>query len=496
MKPTVSLRTALNDPGLLGSILAGPTWQAHRVCSIAAFGEPLDDDERKLFKQLTHRDHEPDQPVEQYVAVVGRRGGKSRCAATLAAYIAGLCQHPNLVPGETGILLIIAQDQRTADVILDFCDAAFRASPILRQLIRQRTARSLILTNNIEIEVRASDFRRLRGPTYIAVIADELAFWYGDGSANPDAEILTAVKPGLGTTGGPLFLLSSPYARHGELWKVYNKHFGPAGDPLVLVAQGSTATFNPSYSERVIARAYEHDTASAAAEYGAQFRSDLEAFVSLEAVTACVSKYTIERKPLRGTSYVGFVDPSGGSSDSMTLSVGHYDPAKEVAVIDCLREFKPPFSPEQVVSEFAVCLRSYYLSACGGDRYAGEWPREQFSKFGINYIPAEKPKSDLYRDLLPLLNSRRVDLLDNPKLIGQLVSLERRTARGGRDSIDHPPSAHDDLANVVAGVAVACVTTGNYVPLAAYRSSGDGSEADSITRWRRFRMWQHIQNSA
>ena len=36
----------------------------------------------------------------------------------------------------------------------------------------------------------------------------------------------------------------------------------------------------------------------------------------------------------------------------------------------------------------------------------------------------------------------------------QLTSLERRTARGGRDSIDHAPGAHDDIANAVAGALV------------------------------------------
>src|SRR5215831_17544223 len=50
---------------------------------------------------------------------------------------------------------------------------------------------------------------------------------------------------------------------------------------------------------------------------------------------------------------------------------------------------------------------------------------------------AQKPKSDLYRDLLPAINSRKIDLLDHPRLLTQLVGLERRTARGGRDSIDH-----------------------------------------------------------
>jgi hypothetical protein len=42
-------------------------------------------------------------------------------------------------------------------------------------------------------------------------------------------------------------------------------------------------------------------------------------------------------------------------------------------------------------------------------------------------------------------------LLENRTLVAQLCSLERRTARGGRDSIDHPPGGHDDLANAAMG---------------------------------------------
>jgi hypothetical protein len=75
-----------------------------------------------------------------------------------------------------------------------------------------------------------------------------------------------------------------------------------------------------------------------------------------------------------------------------------------------------------------------------------------------------KPKSDLYVDLVPLINSRRIDLLDNTKLINQLCALERRTARSGRDSIDHPLGAHDDVANAVAGMAAAINKYGNFDP--------------------------------
>jgi hypothetical protein len=66
-------------------------------------------------------------------------------------------------------------------------------------------------------------------------------------------------------------------------------------------------------------------------------------------------------------------------------------------------------------------------------------------------------KSDIYRDVLPLLNSRKVQLLDDRRLISQLHGLERRTARGGKDSIDHAPGAKDDVANSVAGALLLAV---------------------------------------
>jgi hypothetical protein len=129
-------------------------------------------------------------------------------------------------------------------------------------------------------------------------------------------------------------------------------------------------------------------------------------------------------------------------------------------------------------------LKSYGVSSVVGDRYAGIWPVEQFAKFGIVYEQSAAPKSDLYRDLLPLINSRRVDLLDHPKMISQLCSLERRVARGGRDSIDHPPSGHDDVINAVAGLAAVNGKYGGYslAPFQADFVDGDATAADRETR--------------
>ena len=76
-----------------------------------------------------------------------------------------------------------------------------------------------------------------------------------------------------------------------------------------------------------------------------------------------------------------------------------------------IRERKPPFSPEAVVEEYAKLIRDYRCTTVYGNRYGGEWPREHFRKHGVNYEPAKDLKSELCSDLLPLLNSRAVDLM-------------------------------------------------------------------------------------
>jgi hypothetical protein len=209
---------------------------------------------------------------------------------------------------------------------------------------------------------------------------------------------------------------------------------------------------NPTLDERVIAEAYEADEASAAAEYGAEFRRDVESYVSREAVEAVTVPDRRELPPVPGVTYRAFVDPSGGSADSFTLAIAHHEDGK--AVLDAIRERRPPFSPEEVVAEFAAVLKTYGVTTIVGDRYAGEWPPESFRHHGISYEVSGQAKSDLYREALPLLNSGRCELLDHPKLHAQLLSLERRVARGGRDSIDHPPNGHDDVVNAAAGALV------------------------------------------
>lgn len=452
MKPLVPMRDALADPNLLGGAIHGDSWLPWRTLLIAAMGERLTDEERAVFTALTGRDVEPLEQVEEVWGIVGRRGGKTRAAGTLAAYVGGLCDHSEyLAPGERGVIPILAASVTQAGRAFMHAKGILQHSPVLAELIDgDPTADTIRLTSLVDIEVKPANFRTVRSITAVAAIADEIAFWQIEGAANPDSEILNALRPSLATTGGPLFVISSPYAKRGELYATFKRDYGAAGDPVILVAKGASKTFNSTLPDRVIKRAYERDAAAASSEYGGEFRNDIQAFIDRDIVEACVSRGVHERPRQHGIQYRAFVDPSGGSNDAFTMAIGHS--GTETAILDVVRERKPPFSPEATVSEFCTVLKAYGVTEVTGDRYAGEWPREQFRKHGIAYALAESPRSDLYRDMLPVLNSGKADLLDNSALVTQIVGLERRVARGGRESIDHAPNAHDDIANSVAGL--------------------------------------------
>ena len=493
MRPTVTLRAALADKNLLGGALDGDSWQRWRILLIAAAGEALIDDERVIYEELTHRDREPGEMCEQLAAVIGRKGGKTKAVATFATWIAGLCQHPALSRGETGTLLLIAQDQRTADVIFGYILSNFEASPILRQLVQSTTQRVIRLNNNIVVEVRAADFRNLRGLTFIAVVADEIAFFMTDGS-NPDSEIITAIKPGLMTTRGPLIMISSPYARKGTLYEIFDRHFGSKGDRRIIVAQAASKVMNPELDQGYIDREYERDPSSASAELGALFRTDVESIFNLDQIRACTPVGVFECAPNSSNAYLAFVDPSGGQHDSMTLAVAHQDYGKEIVILDRLVEIRAPFSSEFACHEFAEVLKSYGLTTVFGDGYAKVWVVEQFARFGISYVSdGVAPKSQLYGALLSAINSRRVSLLDNERLVNQLVSLERATSRNGRDVIDHPPGAHDDVANCCAG-AVAMILQQGVYNLAAL--AGEPDDPDGSGAWHAARLHNYIYSFA
>ena len=448
-----AIAQALDDPELFAPHFRGPSWDAWRAFIAALFAASMTDGQLAIYQAHTGRTVAPTTAFTEAALVVGRRGGKSRVLALVAVALAVLRSYDeHLSAGEVATVGVLASTTKQGRSIFRYVSGLLKEIPSLRPMIVEESNDTILLSNRVQIEIAAASFRSTRGYTYVAVLCDEIAFWRSEESLNPDVEILRALRPGLASIPGSIMLLaSSPYAKKGALYNSYRRHYGK-DESRVLVWKAPTEAMNPRIDPAFIAEAYEEDPESARAEYGAEFRDDLADFITREAIDAITCWGRHELPPQAGVEYAGFVDPSGGASDSMTLAIGHQ--AGDLGILDALLEIRAPFDPDAAVAECVALLKRYNITRVVGDHYAGAWPVARFASHGITFEQSARGKSGIYGDFLPLANAGRVELLDHKRMAAQFVGLERRVGRSGKDSIAEPPGAHDDCCNSVAGVLV------------------------------------------
>ena len=252
--------------------------------------------------------------------------------------------------GEQAVVLVLARDRDQAKIVFRYIKGIIAAIPPLYAMVVNETADGVELDNGVTLMVKTSDFRAIRGLTIALCVADEVAFWDGQG-VNPDKEIFTALRPAMATIRGSKLLCISYRLRQGRgLFEAYREYYGQQSEHA-LVWQADTRTMNPTLDQKLIERELEKDPESARAEWLGVFREDLEAAFTLEAIEACVIRGRDELPPSRALSYRAFCDPSGGRRDAYTLAIGHRE--RDKAVIDLLRAWSAPFDPELVTAEAA-----------------------------------------------------------------------------------------------------------------------------------------------
>jgi len=439
--------------------MVGAEWLPWRAFWKAVYALPMNDEELAVYQRHTKRTTPPPAAVAEAWMAIGRGGGKTRNSALHAVYRAITFDSGTVDPGEDVVIPLLASDRRQARQALKYV-RGFNALPLVAPWVFRGTLKETVeYRTGVNVEVTTASKDAPRGYSCPTCCADEIAWWQNaDDGANPDHEVITAVRGSLGRVEGSLLLaLSNPYAPKGELYEAVERSFG-ADDPEVLVWNADTLSMNPTYDRKAIARAFKRDPTVAMSEFGTDghvtFRQARQACFDEDAVRACIVTDRFELPPMPDLEYVAFVDAAQGqrAGDSMTLGIAHRDESR--AVLDLLREVQPPFDPAHVVQQFATILHAYGIREAFGDRVSLGFVLNEFGDAGITFTPASLTKSDLFAELLPLVNTQRAELLDHPTLRTQLMSLERRAIRGGRDSIDHPRGVHDDIANACAGALV------------------------------------------
>ena len=247
-------------------------------------------------------------------------------------------------------------------------------------------------------------------------------------------------------------ILTSPYGQTGLVWDMHRRHYGRE-DSSILVWKATAPEMNPCLPSDYLQRMEVDDPEAYRSEVLGEFRAGLATLLDPEVIDDAVDEGVRERVPEENVRYVSFVDAASGSGkDSFTVAVAHKD--AERAVLDVLRAWKPPFNPSGVIAEASDLLKRYRSRETSGDRYAPGFVAEHFRANGIRYNPSQRDRSQLYLEMLPILNAGRGLLLDDAELLRELRGLERRRGSSGRDRVDHRPGAHDDRANAAAGALV------------------------------------------
>jgi hypothetical protein len=489
---------ALTDPHLLGAALVDQgSWRVWRVVLKAAFGLDLNEAEAQTFAQVAGGRSPPKNRVRELWCIISRRGGKSRMAGALSAYLALFGNH-KLARGEKGMVLVLAASRDQSQVVFEYLKGFLEASPILRQEIVNIKASEIELRGNVVVAVHSNSFRTIRGRSILGCVMDEVSFWRDESSASPDIETYRAVLPSLATTNGMLIGISTPYRKLGLLHAKYRDHFGQSDDEI-LVVQGNTRTFNPTLDEKVIALQRAADPTAATSEWGAEFRSDISSFLDDASIDAAVEySRPLELPPVRelfGSLFKAFTDSSGGvGADAYTLSICHKDGQQYVC--DLVRGTKGKFDPKSVTEEYAALCKEYGISSVTGDAYASQWVQAAWRECSINYVQSDLPKSRIYLEVLPLFTRGLVRLPDHPVLLRELRLLERVVHKGGRDSVGHPKNGRDDYANALCGCLRLLSSHLGFDVRQMIEDKDDSdqnmTESDRNAAWRRAMYHNHI----
>lgn len=417
-------------------------------------------EEYDSFRHFTDRIEPPTTPFQESWVCCGRRGGKSFISAVVAVYEALTGNwSERLSGGESPVIFIVASDKAQARNIFKYCEGLLDvAAP---KFIKRATREEIELANGVEISIKAGNYAGIRGFSVVLGICDEAAFMRDEsgGYSSPIQEIYNSLIPSLipekdGLPGGKLLFLSTPRSKSGMLFERFEEYWG-IDNPDVLCWRGSTEEMHPGYiSEAKVQKDLTRDRSLFQAEWLGLWREDISNLMDADLLRSAMGDH-LPRPYDPSKRYVGFIDASSGKSDSFTISIGFKETYGGQIVIARAEERRAPFTPGDVVKEFAALAHSYHLTSLYSDAYARGWVEETFRRENIRIEVVKESKSQLYIQFQGLLQLGQLWLPNDKRAETQFLQLERTEARDGTWRVDHPSygSGMDDLANSIAGCA-------------------------------------------
>ncbi|MBX3218978.1 MAG: hypothetical protein KF795_00585 [Labilithrix sp.] len=387
-------------PKGLAPRLTLPVWSA---ATKADYGQPLTPDELDLYRRISGGVDPAPNGHDRILNVFGRRGGKSECVARCLLFEALCVPHGDfLAPGQLGTLAILSPDRAVSCEIYNYVLGMVRGIPDLKKYVEKirdsHNDRAVQFKTGIEVRILTASTTSVRGPTYVGVTLDELAFWNHSG-VDADGEVLDAVSPGLMvSTAAPmrrLWAITSANIKRGLAWEIFEAGHGKA-DSTWAVRTAPTLLLRPDLTEAQIDRECEGRPAKKLREYCCQFGSaSSESFFDAATLAACVDADRGPELPPRrnGARYHVAID-AGFAVDSTAIAVvesrGVFPPGtlpgpaaervRETSVVYTRAWPAKSLSPQEIVGAIAAVARHFGVTTITGDQHSAPILAEMFSK--------------------------------------------------------------------------------------------------------------------
>lgn len=425
-------------------------WQRAMLKSL--YGLPLSEKELAIYRVGTGREQYDAREQRELTAIAGRRSGKTtEIAAPIVLFEA--FRYHGLTPGEEAYVILLAPQISQARIAFRCIRNYLRDSCILWKRVVSMTKNEIKLDNGIIIACYPCSYIAVRGLTIVAAICDEMAFWrHLETSANPEQEILAALRPGMATVRNPkLVKISSPYTKEGLLWEEFQRR----GELDFPVWQAPTAAMNPSIPSVRLAEEQRLDAQTFRREYLAEFSEDITRWIEPEVLESCIVRNRRELPRVEAAFYLAAIDPAFVHSD-FALAIAHRS-SDGTVVLDRIAHWtgtkKAPVPYEAACQKIAEIATQYGIRKVVGDQYCATIIKQDFDKLGISYCEhafGTHTRAELFGNLRHLLVQRKIELLDETTLVRQLRALEERSGPNGNIDIRPGYGQKDDVAVVVA----------------------------------------------
>jgi hypothetical protein len=119
-------------------------------------------------------------------------------------------------------------------------------------------------------------------------------------------------------------------------------------------------------------------------------------------------------------------------NDEMALAIGHIE--GDTIFIDLVEAWTAETdgtrtTPDDALAQIIGICKEYRVKEIQGDKYNSGWIERDLEEFEFSICPLSK--SDLFLNLLPLVNNSKIRLPDDPVMLSQLKYLERKRGRHG-----------------------------------------------------------------